>query len=66
MHEENAGSKSKMKEGGAIKGAYVVPGGTSIPEGGHGRSSKLKTLVDRPPMSMVDSSPGANDVVIGP
>lgn len=63
---EKAGSKSKMNDGGAIKGAYVSPGGSSMPGGGHGRSAKLKTLVETPPMSIVDSSPGANDVVIGP
>ena len=55
-----------MKDGGAIKGAYVSPAGISIPEGGHGRSAKLKTFVETRPMSIVDSSPGANEVVIGP
>lgn len=64
MHPEKAGSKSQMKGGGAIKGAYVDPAGTSTPEGGQGRSAKLKTLVEPP--AIVDSSPGANDVVIGP
>lgn len=66
MQLEKAGSKSNMKDGGAIKGAYVSPAGISIPEGGHGRSAKLKTFVETRPMSIVDSSPGANEVVIGP
>ena len=61
---EKAGSKSQIKDGGAIKGAYVSPAGRSMPEGGHGRSAKLKTLVEEFPMSIVDSSPGANDVVM--
>lgn len=38
---EKAGSKSYIKDGGAIKGAYVSPGGTSTPEGGQGRLEKL-------------------------
>ena len=47
MQVEKAGSKSKMKLGGAINGAYVEdPGGNSMPGGGHGRSAKLKTLVE--------------------
>lgn len=46
MQVEKAGSKLQIKGGGAIKGAYGCPEGTSIPEGGHGRSAKLKTLVD--------------------
>ena len=66
MQVEKAGSNSKIKEGGAIKGAYVSPGVNSMPEGGHGRSAKLKTLVESARISIVDSSPGANDVVIGP
>lgn len=66
MQVEKAGSKPQIKGGGDIKGAYGCPEGTRMLEGGHGRSAKLKTLVDMPPMAMVDSSPGANDVVIGP
>ncbi len=65
MQPEKAGSKPQIKEGGAIKGAYVSPAGTSMPEGGHGRSAKSKTLVDLK-LSIVDNSLGANDVVIGP
>ena len=66
MQVAKAGSRSRMKDGRAIEGAYGVPGRSSIVEGPHGRSAKLKTLVESPSMSMVDSSPGANDVVIGP
>ena len=66
MQVEKAGSKSKMKDGGAIKGAYSCPGGTSMPGGGHGRSAKSKTLVEWPPSTIVDNSPGAKEVVMGP
>ena len=64
MQPEKAGSKSNMNGGGDIKGAYAEPEATMIPGGGHGRSSKLKTLVES--SAIVDSSPGANDLVIGP
>ena len=36
-----------------------------MPEGGQGSPERLYTLVP-PPISMVDSSPGANEVVMGP
>ena len=58
------GKKEDMNGGIDIKGAYRDPDGSRTPEGGHGRSAKLKTLVDS--SAIVDSSPGANDVVIGP
>ena len=64
MQVAKAGSKPFMNGGGDIKGAYGEPESTSTPGGGHGRSAKLKTLVES--TAIVDSSPDANDVVIGP
>ena len=46
MQVKKAGSKPQMKGGGDMRGAYVAPGAKSMPEGGHGRSAKLKTLVE--------------------
>ena len=63
MHVAKAplSSSLNMNEGGAISGAYEA---LWVPGGPQGRSPKLKLLVAPVDSSMVDTSLGANDVVI--